>query len=148
LDRINQQLRNLYGPLYATDQSSGIAWDAFRSRYRPDKGFFSSKPGPTEEDLAAWRLWMSEVFMPLNLRMERAIVENADLIIEEDIPDCFLRLSAHIAAYKPVLKKWQLGDYSEHTSLSYYPTDLRDYIISSYNKLKREQALLVGRKDA
>jgi hypothetical protein len=58
LDRINQQLRNLYGPLYAIDQASGIAWQAFRSRYRKKQSYFRSNPPPNEEDLKAWRLWM------------------------------------------------------------------------------------------
>ena len=147
LDRINQQLRNLYGPLYATDRALNIAWDAFRSRYRPHQSFFRSQPPPSHEDLAAWRLWMSEVFMPLNLRMERIIVENADLMLEDEMPECFSLLSAHIAAYKPVLKRWQLGDNSEHNSFSAYPTNLRDYIETSYRQLKKKQALLLGHKD-
>jgi len=145
LDRINLQLRNLYGSLYAIDQATHIAWKAFRSRYRKDQSFFSSNPPPTEADLAAWRLWMLEVFMPLNLVMEKAIVENADLIIENEIPKCFLQLIAHIAAYKPVLRKWQNGDYSEHLSMSGYPKELRPYVETSYIKLKDERTTLIGK---
>jgi len=66
LERINLQLRNLYGPLYALEQATGIAWDALSKRYpnvdRPDFA-----PPSTEDDLADWRLWMSEVFMPFIL---------------------------------------------------------------------------------
>ena len=145
LERINLQLRNLYGPLYAIDQATHIAWKAFRSRYRKNQSFFSRNPPPTEADLTAWRLWIREVFMPLNLVMEKAIVENADLIIENEIPDCFLKLIAHIAAYKPVLKKWQDGDYTEHLSMSGYPKDLRPYVETSYIKLKDERTTLIGK---
>jgi hypothetical protein len=145
LERINLQLRNLYGPLYATDQASMIAWDAFRSRYRPGGSFFSSTSPPTKEELEAWRLWMSEVFMPLNLRMEKIIVENADLILGDQIPDSFLQFIAHVVAYKPVIKKWQTGDYSEHTSFSNYPTEIHQHIVSSYIHLKEEQEIILGK---
>jgi hypothetical protein len=146
LDRINSQLRNLYGPLYAIDQATDIAWKAFRSRYRRNCPFFGTSPPPTEDDLAAWRLWMLEVLMPLNLIMEKAIVENADLIIENEMPACFLKLIAHTAAYKPVLRKWKDGDYSEHLSLSVFPTDLRPYVESAYLKLKNDRATLIGKR--
>jgi hypothetical protein len=144
LERINQQLRNLYGPLYTTTQANGSAWRAFRSRYRPGKSFFGSQPPPNEEELAAWRLWMSEVFMPLNLRLEKIIVENGDLIIEEEMPACFLNLCAHVAAYKPVIKRWESGDYQEFLSLSLFPDDLGRYAEVSYTQLKGEQAKLLG----
>jgi hypothetical protein len=88
---------------------------------------------------------MLEVFMPLNLIMEKAIVENADLIIENEMPTCFLKLIAHIAAYKPVIRKWQDGDYSEHLSMSGFPKDLRPYVESSYLKLKSDRAILIGK---
>ncbi len=149
LERVNLQLRNLYGPLYALDHATKIAWDTFDSRYRhDDRSSFDLNPLSAEENLAAvdrdaWRLWMSEVFMPFNLRMEKAIVENADLIIENEMPTSLLQLVAHIAAYKPVIKKWQAGDYSEHLSTSVFPLNVRPYVQSSYLNLKNEQAALI-----
>jgi hypothetical protein len=144
LERINLQLKNLYGPLYATAHASETAWQAFRSAYRPGKPFFYSTPPPNEEELVAWRLWMVEVFMPLNLRLEKVIVDNGDLIMERQMPDCLLRLCAHVAAYKPVIKKWQAADYSEHMSLSPYPEDLLQYVESCYSTLKAKQSVLLG----
>ena len=145
LDRINLQLRHLYGPLYSIRNAAAIVWDAFRFKYRPGGSFFGSQPPPSDEELAAWRLWMSEVFMPLNLQMEKIIVENGDLIIEDAMPQCFLELCAHVASYKVVLKKWSWSDFSEHTALSKFPdTDLSTYIDSSYKRLKEEQAELLG----
>jgi hypothetical protein len=144
LERINLQLKNLYGPLYATTHASEIAWQAFRSVYRPGMPFFRTLPAPNDEELAAWRLWMLEVFMPLNLRLEKTIVDNSDMIIENQMPDCLLRLCSHVAAYKPVLKKWENGDYSEFLSLSPYPEDLLEYVESCYAELKAKQADLLG----
>ena len=40
-ERINLQLRNLYGPLYAIDHATNIAWNAFRSRCRPNVPYFT-----------------------------------------------------------------------------------------------------------
>ena len=145
LDRINLQLRHLYGPLYSIHQASEMAWVAFRSKYRPRKPFFGSTPGPTEEDLEAWRMWMSEVFMPLNLQMEKTIVDNGDLIIEDRMPQCLLELCAHVDAYKVVLKKWSMSDFSEHIALSTFPREyLTMYIEQSYTNLKKVHASLLG----
>jgi hypothetical protein len=83
--------------------------------------------------------------MPLNLLLEKTIVENADLLIEEKIPDCLLLLGAHVSAYKAVLKKWENQDYTEHTSLVNYPwEDVCAYVETSFMSLKREQAKLLG----
>lgn len=145
LDRVNQQLKNLYGPLYATDQAAKEAWIAFRKVYRPNLRFWASDPPPTEEEIAAWRLWMSEVFMPLNLRMEKIIVENADLLEETEMPGCFLQLCAHVATYKAVIKRWESGDFSQQLSSVNYPGhEFRDYVTTSFVSLKRRQAKLLN----
>jgi hypothetical protein len=47
LDRVNQQLSELYGPLLALASSSGACWTAFRQRYRPNGlSFWDSEPTP------------------------------------------------------------------------------------------------------
>jgi len=61
------------------------------------------------------------------------------------MPECLLRLCSHVAAYKPVMKKWQSGDCSEFLSLSPYPEDLLGYVESSYSELKAKQAALRDR---
>ncbi|MBV9470132.1 MAG: hypothetical protein JO316_08465 [Abitibacteriaceae bacterium] len=146
LDRINQQLKLLYGPLYATDQAAKTAWIAFRAEYRPGKeSYWQSTPPPTKGEAEAWRLWMTEVFMPLNLRLEKTVGENADLLIEERIPECLLLMVAHVSAYKAVLKRWENGDFSEHVSLVSYPfQEVRTYVETSFMNLKKEQARLLG----
>jgi len=84
--------------------------------------------------------------MPLNLLMEKAIVENADLIIENEMPECFIELIAHVAAYKAVMKKWREGDFSEHLSFTEYPRDtLSSYVERCYTSLKDQRAALLGK---
>ena len=145
LDRINQQLKLLYGPLYAIDQAGNTAWTAFRERNRPNKSYWTGTPPPNEQDKETWRLWMREVFMPLNLRLEKTIVENADLLIEKKMPESLLLLLAHVSAYKAVLKRWENQDYTEHISLVNFPRqEVRTYAEKSFTDLKNEQARLLG----
>ncbi|HJP95805.1 MAG TPA: hypothetical protein VJ843_00380 [Candidatus Saccharimonadales bacterium] len=152
LERVSRQLKEFYGPLYALIEASEIAWRGFRRKYRPNQSYWRSEPYPNEEEAAAYRLWMREVFMPLNLRMEKVIVENADLLDDEKMPACLLTVCAHVSAYKTVLKRWESGDYSEHLSIVNFPgKELREYIERVYSRLKNEQEKLVGRlrgKDA
>jgi hypothetical protein len=70
LERINRQLGELYGPLFATASASNAAWLTFRSQYRPTGAYWGGTgPKPTPEEAAAWRLWITTVFMPLNRQM-------------------------------------------------------------------------------
>jgi hypothetical protein len=144
LDRINRQLSELYGPLLALVYSSESSWKVFRSRCRPGMSFFGGEPPPSEAELAAWRLWMTEVFMPLNLQMEKVVTEHADLLDEVEMPQSFLDLCAHISSYKAVLKKWEMGDFSEHKAVIKFPKEILEYTTETYQQLKFEQTKLLG----
>jgi hypothetical protein len=144
LDRINRQLRDLYGPLFALTSASNRTWSEFRQRYRPSGGFWDLDSPPTQDEAAAWRLWMSEVFMPLNSQMFDVVVQKADLLEEAYVPDCLLDLCSHVAAYRPVLKAWEKGDYSENKSLINFPREpLMQYVNTTFLKLKSEQQRLL-----
>lgn len=146
LDHVDRQLRKLYGPLFALNHVSNIAWLAFRQKYRPGAdSYWRTAPKPTAEEEEAWRLWMSTVFMPLLLRMEEVILKHADLIEEQDMPRCFIDLISHISAYKPVLQKWSNGDFSEHVSVLRFPgAAMTAYLEPQYRTLKLRQTRLRG----
>jgi hypothetical protein len=145
LDRVNQQLSNLYGPLFALVESTDISWRAFRSKHQPNSRFFSKITPPNEEDVVTWRLWMQTVFMPINSQMYDIIQDHAHLLIESDMPKCLLLLLAHVASFKAVIQQWEQGDFSEHESMVAYPSEsLVAYVNESYKKLKAEQAQLIG----
>ena len=147
LERVNKQLGELYGQLFGLSQASDRAWQAFRRKYRPGKTYFGEGEPPNEEELKAWRLWMSTVFMPNNLRMYELVLSKSDLLIESEMPKCLLDFCAHITAYQTVMKKWDNNDFSEHTSLIDYPTkELIEYIRKSYVALKTEQKRLIGKR--
>ncbi|MBE7436335.1 MAG: hypothetical protein HS100_20640 [Anaerolineales bacterium] len=147
LQRINRQLGELYGPLFALNHASDIAWRAFRSKHRPNNAYyFGEGANPSDEELKVWRLWMSSVFMPINSQMYEILLTKSDLLIESEMPDCLLKLCAHVAAYKAVIQKWERKDYSEHTSLVNYPgQSLSMYTRESFQKLKVEQRRLLGK---
>ena len=147
LERVNQQLKLFYGPLYALNQAGNHAWGAFRSRTRPGGSFFRSQPPPTEEELKAWRLWMLVVFKPNHDEMLSIITKNSDLLVEADLPLPLQLFCAHVAAYRIVFKRWSDGDFSEHVSVMDYPTaEMNEYLERSFKSLKSEQARLLGRR--
>jgi len=92
-----------------------------------------------------WRIWVENVFMPLNLQVEKIILENAYLIRERAVPECLLKFVTHVSAYKAVLKSWEKGDLSEWTSTIPFPKELQTYAADSYAELKQEQLRLIGK---
>ena len=146
LARVSKQLGELYGPLYGLIDSEHAVWRVFRARHRPGKHFFSQDDPPTEEDLEAWRLWMTTVFAPINNRMYELVLSKSDLLIETEMPQCLRDLCGHVVGYQLVMKKWENGDFSENVSLLAFPqAELVEYIGKSYNALKMEQAKLLGK---
>jgi len=148
LERVERQLRELYGPLFALVNASNEAWKGFRTLWRADGGPYWPPPPhaqPTAPEAAAWRLWMQEVFMPLNSAMAQLVTGHADLIEESQMPACLLTLSAHVEGYRATLRAWTEGDHSRHVSVVDFPVDaLLAYASTHYHRLKREQAALLG----
>jgi hypothetical protein len=151
LERINRQLSEFYGPLLALTRSSDESWQAFRKRYRPSVGesFWKSDPPPTREDAAAWRLWMTTVFVPLHQRMMDLVLMHAALIEEPEMPSCLLVVCVHVAGYQAVLKEWETGEISverdDNISIVNFPgEELAEYAAAAFSRLKAEQASLLG----
>ena len=101
-------------------------------------------PEPTEDDLKAWQLWVKTVFLPITSRMYELVVSKSDLLIEREMPNCLLHLCAHVTGYQPIIRKWEAGDFSRHTSYVSYPGDLLEYAAQSFQALKAEQEKLLG----
>jgi hypothetical protein len=146
LERINQQLRDLYGPLFALIKASNTTWQAWKGLFGRDPSFrMESGIRPqNEETERVWRHWIRHVFMPLNLQMSQLIIEHADLLDEEEIHPSLLQLSAHVHGYKGIIAAWDEKDYSVHMSLINFPGKaLEEYATNSYKKLKSRQAKLL-----
>ena len=147
LDRVNDQLRLLYGPLYARLAASDAAWNAFWSRHRPSHGqssYFHPDYKLTAEEQERWRLWMTEVFHPLNKSLEAIIVSHSDLIEDGVMPSAFVSVLAHIATYDAVIAAWEKGDFSHYTSVLNFPgKELAETVQPTYKKLLDKQQRLI-----
>ncbi|MEU9867384.1 hypothetical protein AB0C87_06000 [Actinomadura sp. NPDC048021] len=148
LDRVNRQLSELYGPLYAQAEAVDRAWRKFVAG---GGNVWAASALVTAEQAATWRLWMSTVFMPLNRRMVETIVSRADLLREETIPEPLKELCAHVACYEPIIARWQDDgfdsvQFADHVSIAgnFPRTELDAYLRDSFESLKREQARLLA----
>ena len=146
LDRVNKQLKEFYGPLYTLTEADNLSFQYFVNQTRPDvkMAYWSPDSPPNEEQQQAWRRWFLEVTIPGYLKMEEIIINHSDLLIEDDIPQQILELTAHIAGYKPVAANWKAGDYSRNWSFFNFPQDVRVYLRDSYRRLKLRQKYLLG----
>ena len=155
LDRINRQLSEFYGPLYALMETTGQAWRVLEAKHNlwPNWGATPAVGRSdrfTEHEAEIWRLWIINVFSPLSRQMMEVIVNNADLIIEQAMPRCLQDICNHIVCYEPVLARWEKGppfplERAENRSSIYFPRgDLEQYVKSSFKQLKREQARLLA----
>ncbi len=135
---VNQRLNKFYGPLYVATVAGNIAYRSLLQK----QGKTHCHP-IRDEEIKEWVLWMTAIFMPLNDIRERIIIENAHLIIEEEMPQCLLDFVTHVVGYKALLSKWAEGDYSERRSMIGWPPEFDLYVERSYQALKAEQTRLL-----
>lgn len=135
---VNQRLNEFYGPLYVATVAGNIAYKALLAK----QGKAQCHP-IRDEDLAEWLLWMKSIFMPLNDVREKIIIENAHLIVEEEMPQCLLDFVTHVVGYKALLLKWAEGDYTERRSMIGWPPEFDVYVEQSYRALKAQQTRLL-----
>jgi hypothetical protein len=89
--------------------------------------------------------WMEEVFMPLNLKIENAIVSNSHLIEGPEMPEPFLDFLAHVEVWKAVMKTWtSAAEIKEHRSFIRYPPEFRDHVYDTFARLKAKQNKLIA----
>jgi hypothetical protein len=135
---VDQRLNQFYGPLYVATVAGNIAYRSLLSK----QGKTQCHP-IRDEDLKEWLLWMTNIFMPLNDVREKIIIENAHLIIEEQMPECLLDFVTHVVGYKALMAKWSEGDYTERRSIIGWPPEFDRYVERSYKALKAEQTRLL-----
>jgi hypothetical protein len=138
LDLVNKRLNEFYGPLYVASEAGNIAYRSLLNR----QGKLQSEP-ILDSEMKEWVLWVTTIFMPLNDVREKVIIENAHLIIEEQMPKCLLDFVTHVVGYKAVLARWAEGDYSERRSTIGWPPEFDVYVKQSYAALKAEQSRLM-----
>ncbi|MGW1955244.1 hypothetical protein ACWCPI_21275 [Streptomyces sp. NPDC001920] len=139
LERVDSQLRDLYGPLLVLVESNERTWDAFRRQHLPSAEERRRGAQLTEEQRKLWRRWVLTVFLPSARRMRDVIVDHGDLFIEDRIPHVVLDFCAHIASYEVTVAEWEAGE--EGKALVSHPgADFVVYVRESYRNLKETQA--------
>jgi hypothetical protein len=152
---VSDQLQYLYGPLFALSEAGRRAARSLLDRHGLKQNYFDpSRDSYSKEDIADYRLWMSEVLMPINFRIEKAIIENAHLIEGADMPDVFREILAHIATYKAVMKAWpdeppkRQQTYDEavdkNTASIPFPREFAGHVRKMFDELKERQIRLIG----
>jgi hypothetical protein len=143
LERLNAQLREFYGPLYAIFEATRIAHLRFVNTLRPGSTtlFAPDVPPLNVGELRLWRLWAMSTHQHRSTPAYEVIINKAHLLIEDEMPQCLLDFCAHKAGYDIVIERWKQGDYTEHLSVVRHPGDaLLDYLQRSFIELKRKQA--------
>ncbi|MCG7529562.1 hypothetical protein MHW47_34660 [Streptomyces sp. OfavH-34-F] len=149
LARVNRQLSDLYGPLFALTEANGRIFAAFMERNARSDGRspFAHETPPTDEELAEWRLWATTVFLPNIRAMRDLVLTHADLLNEPVMPPLLLQLCAHVSGYEITAARWAQGDYEQHLSVVPFPgQEVAGYARKGFTELKKEQARLLGRR--
>ncbi|MFG2603091.1 hypothetical protein ACGFT2_05955 [Streptomyces sp. NPDC048514] len=149
LARVNRQLSDFYGPLFALTEANSRIFGAFMERNaRPDgKSPFAQETPPTEEELAEWRLWVMTVFLPNIQAMRNLVIKHADLLSEPEMPPLLLQLCAHVSGYEITAARWGQGSDDQHLSVVPFPSEeIAAYARKGFAQLKREQARLLGQR--
>jgi hypothetical protein len=131
---VDMQIEKLYGPLYALSVANRQAWEKLHQKYRQGKTYyFNDEDKPSTEQVEIWRRWVKTIFLPINIKMENAIIENAQLLEGGRIYPSFVKLIMHIESYKATVAKWKETDdlqdprlrtAEENTAVIEYPTKL------------------------
>ncbi|WP_432180514.1 hypothetical protein [Streptomyces sp. NBC_00063] len=152
LARVNRQLSEFFGPLLALTEINSQVYSAFSERHpRPD-GRSPLQHGPdelppTEEELAEWRLWITNVFLPNHRAMRDVLVNKADLLSEPHMPPILLEVYGHASWHEITVTRWEQGDLTpEQPSRPFPMTEIRRYVRENFDWLKQEQAALLGHR--
>ncbi|MCF6524076.1 hypothetical protein [Streptomyces sp. JJ36] len=149
LTRVNEQLSDLYGPLFALMEANSRTYDYYAEKYASHDGSnpFRRETPPTDRELAEWRAWATTVFIPNIQAMRDVIVTKADLLLEEEMPEVLLEFCAHVHGYEITAARWSEGNYDEHLSILRFPgRELRTYLTDRFTRLKAEQSRLLGHR--
>lgn len=142
---VSMQVERLYGPLYSLVQSNTASWQAFRKTFRPNQPLFDRQRPFDARESQIWRAWAENVFIPSNLKIRDTIEQNAHLLSGGKMPDCFLRILAHIESSKLVLASLADGDLAVLDAFEPWPKDFNAFVEEAYFAAVREHARLLGR---
>jgi hypothetical protein len=157
---IERQLRELYGPLFATVSASKQIHEAFKAH----AGVLATRIGTTystsdfrdgtatKEVATLHRQWCTAVMCPQWEEIERRIRDNGDLVIEAEFPAAFVKMLTHIASWQLLTASWEGTNTSKKQERSLersiasisFPAEFREYVSAAYARLRRRQHTLLS----
>jgi len=115
IDFVDLQIERLYGPLFALSTATLRAKNDLIAKRRPGtKDYFDKDHPPSKADVQLFRLWMRNVFQPMNLEMETAITRNAQLIQGGHIYPVLEEFIMHVESYKATMANWKDTDAEDN----------------------------------
>ncbi|GLC36098.1 hypothetical protein PLESTB_001380900 [Pleodorina starrii] len=149
IERVNKQLKHLYGPLLSSVTASRSAFHAMVKQHSPDgtKEAFQAavQANPDGPQARMYRMWMREVLQPLNERAAKVITEHLDFLDSPGLEPLLLQLVAATSAYRVTLQRWQSGDLAAYSAIK-YPDSIVDIVSKEFTRFKRRQAALLGER--
>eukprot|EP00775_Hariotina_reticulata_P010439 gene10439-10597_t len=147
IERVNEQLREFYGPLLACVTATKAAYNAMVKQHSPDgtmKAFQRACiDDPDGSEAKAYRMWMDKVLQPLNEKAACIIAEHIDLLDAQHVVPELLQLVAHVNTMRVILHKWKDGETHGWSVIS-YPDKLQEYVVNEFARIKARQAQLLG----
>ena len=128
VERVNEQLKCLYGPLLACVTASKSSYNAMlrqaaRDGIVPSKFRESVRAVPDGPAAIVYRSWVKAVLMPLSERAAQLVITRADLLEGSGIEPLLLQLVSHVSAYKVILQRWEEGSSTDFSAIP-YPDDI------------------------
>ena len=135
LARVDNQLRELYGPLSALVEMNEQIWSALRNSWLPSQA--ERRP---EVESNEWASWRAEALMPTNRQMRDLIVRHADLLVGNSFPKVLADFCSHVAAQEVLVGNSEL----QTSSLIAHPgAPYVKYVREVFLQLKAEQLALL-----
>ena len=143
LARVNSQLRDLYGPMFALVDTNERIWEALRANGVPP---VSQRDADTCSQ--GWSAWRDMVLMPTNTHIRDLIIEHADLLLEVDFPAPLRDFCAHVGSCEAILAESAesvpgIGKLPV-VHIDHPGSDFVEYVRLSFAQLKGEQQRLLS----
>jgi len=136
LEYLEKQINEFYGPLYILSATGKSLFDDIWDKFK--KNGVIENPDDVNPN-AEWRLWVEEVFIPLNNKIEKVILEKGYLSVDEKTVPCFTAFLIYNAQCKILVRQWSYGDFSNFFTKYLYPPTLSIYVKNILDNLKLKQ---------
>lgn len=137
LARVSSQVRELYGPLNAMVDVNERIWERLRESELPPQAERRAQTGREN-----WKRWRDGALIPTNRRMRDLIIENADLLVETEVPQALRDFCAHVTSVEIVLAAEAEGT-TEPALIPHPGAAYVQYVRETFLALKYEQQQLV-----